>query len=101
MPEMRMNSSKSRAINCGPLSEIMRDFTSGYFSLARSRITSTSALAVDGALVAAKEDGDFLLGIKSLMVCDLGCPPPCREVSGSVGFWLLPGRGTATDYTAQ
>jgi hypothetical protein len=34
MPEMRMNSLKSRAMNCGPLSEIMRGFASGYFSCA-------------------------------------------------------------------
>src|SRR5580704_15420552 len=40
MPEMRMNSLKSRAMNCGPLSEMMRGFASGYFSLARSRMTS-------------------------------------------------------------
>ena len=36
MPEMRMNSLKSGAMNCGPLSEMMRGFASGYFSLARS-----------------------------------------------------------------
>src|SRR5580704_8447962 len=43
MPEMRMNSLKSRAINCGPLSEMILGFASGYFSLARSRILSISA----------------------------------------------------------
>jgi len=32
MPEMRMNSLKSRAMNCGPLSEIMRTNT---FSISR------------------------------------------------------------------
>src|SRR5215467_538188 len=32
MPEMRMNSLKSRAMNCGPLSEMIRGFASGYFS---------------------------------------------------------------------
>ena len=37
MPEMRMNSLKSRAMNCGPLSEMMRGFASGYFSLARCK----------------------------------------------------------------
>ncbi len=35
-----MNSLKSLAMNCGPLSEMMRGFSSGYFSLARCRITS-------------------------------------------------------------
>src|SRR5882762_11580710 len=43
MPETRMNSLKSRAMNCGPLSEMIRGFASEYFSLARSRITSMSA----------------------------------------------------------
>jgi hypothetical protein len=38
MPEMRMNSLKSRAMNCGPLSEMMRGFASEYFSLARRRL---------------------------------------------------------------
>src|SRR5216683_3653589 len=37
MPEMRMNSLKSRAMNCGPLSEMIRGFASGHFSLARCR----------------------------------------------------------------
>src|ERR1700758_5332697 len=35
MPEIRMNSLKSRAMNCGPLSEMIRGFASGYFSLAQ------------------------------------------------------------------
>ena len=30
-----MNSLKSRAMNCGPLSEMIRGFASGYFSLAQ------------------------------------------------------------------
>src|SRR5579862_9119107 len=47
MPEMRMNSLKSRAMNCGPLSEMIRGFATGYFSLARSRISSTSASRID------------------------------------------------------
>jgi len=47
MPEMRMNSLKSRAMNCGPLSEMIRGFASGYFSLARSRITSMLASFID------------------------------------------------------
>jgi len=33
MPEMRMNSLKSRAMNCGPLPEMIRGFATGYFSL--------------------------------------------------------------------
>src|SRR5450756_977603 len=43
MPEIRMNSLKSRAMNCGPLSEMILGFAPGYFSLARSRIISMSA----------------------------------------------------------
>ena len=38
MPQMRINSLKSRAMNCGPLSEMIRGFASGYFSSARCRI---------------------------------------------------------------
>jgi hypothetical protein len=37
MPEMRMNSLKSRAMNVGPLSEMMRGFASRYFSGDRGR----------------------------------------------------------------
>src|SRR5207302_7713058 len=33
MPEIRMNSLKSLAMNCGPLSEMIRGRASGYFSL--------------------------------------------------------------------
>jgi hypothetical protein len=47
MPEIRINSLKSRAMNCGPLSETIHGFASGYFSLARSRITSMSASFTD------------------------------------------------------
>src|SRR5947209_6456584 len=47
MPEMRMNSLKSRAMNCGPLSEMIRGLASRYFSLARCRITSTSVSRID------------------------------------------------------
>src|SRR5258707_11734517 len=43
MPEIRMNSLKSRAMNCGPLSEMIRGFASEDFSLARCKITSMSA----------------------------------------------------------
>jgi hypothetical protein len=42
-----MNFLKSRAMNCGPLSEILRGFASGYFSLARCKITSMSASRMD------------------------------------------------------
>jgi hypothetical protein len=34
-------------MNCGPLSDMMRGFASGYSSLARSRITSISASLID------------------------------------------------------
>src|SRR6202521_4755508 len=37
MPEMRMNSLKSLAMNWGPLSEMIRGLTPGYRCLARSR----------------------------------------------------------------
>ena len=47
MPAMRMNSLKSRAINCGPLSEMIRGFASGYFSRARYKMTSISASVID------------------------------------------------------
>src|SRR5262249_5250751 len=47
MPKMRMKSLKSRAMNCGPLSEMIRGVASAYFSLARCRITSTSASRMD------------------------------------------------------
>jgi hypothetical protein len=35
MPEMRINSLKSLAMNCGPLSEMIRGLAPGNFSLAR------------------------------------------------------------------
>ena len=41
MPVRRMNSLKSRAMNCGPLSVMIRGFASGNFSLARCRMIST------------------------------------------------------------
>ena len=40
---MRMNSLKSRAMNCGPLSEMIRGRSPGYCSRARWMIVSTSA----------------------------------------------------------
>jgi hypothetical protein len=43
MPEIRMNSLKSLAMNCGPLSEMIRGRASGYFSLAACRMISMSA----------------------------------------------------------
>src|SRR5262249_39881078 len=39
MPEMRMNSLKSRAMNCGPLSEMIRGLASRYFSCKSVRTT--------------------------------------------------------------
>src|SRR5271163_2481463 len=47
MPEMRMNSLKSLAMNCGPLSEMIRGLASGYCSLARSRMISISVSVID------------------------------------------------------
>ena len=47
IPAIRMNSLKSRAMNCGPLSEMIRGFASGYFSRARCRMTSISASVID------------------------------------------------------
>src|SRR3954451_24800147 len=47
MPEMRMNSLKSRAMNCGPLSEMTRGFASRYFSLPPCRMISISASIMD------------------------------------------------------
>jgi hypothetical protein len=46
MPEMRMNSLKSLAINYVPLSEMTRGLTSGYRSLARSRMISIWASVI-------------------------------------------------------
>ena len=43
MPQIRMNSLKSLAMNCGPLSEMIRGRASGYRSRARWMIVSTSA----------------------------------------------------------
>ena len=42
IPEMRINSLKSLAMNCGPLSVMMRGFASGNFSRARCNRISTS-----------------------------------------------------------
>ena len=42
-----MNSLKSRAMNCGPLSEMIRGLASGYFSLARCKMISISASVID------------------------------------------------------
>ncbi len=36
-----------RAMNCGPLSEMIRGFASGYFSLAPWRMISISASVID------------------------------------------------------
>jgi hypothetical protein len=41
-----MNSLKSRAMNCGPLSEMIRGLTSGYRSRARWMIVSMSASVI-------------------------------------------------------
>ena len=42
-----MNSLKSLATNCGPLSEMIRGRASGYFSLAACRMISMSASVMD------------------------------------------------------
>src|SRR6516165_6265389 len=44
MPEIRMNSLKSLAMNCGPLSEMIRGRASGCFSLAACRMISMSVI---------------------------------------------------------
>ena len=46
MPAMRMNSLKSLAMNCGPLSVMMRGVTPGNFSRALCRMVSTSISSI-------------------------------------------------------
>src|SRR5579883_2974319 len=46
MPQTRMNSLKSRAMNCGPLLEMIRDVAWGNFSRARCKMISTSASVI-------------------------------------------------------
>src|SRR2546430_6813526 len=41
MPEMRMNSLKSRAMNCGPLSEMIRGLASRYLDRKSTRLNSS------------------------------------------------------------
>src|SRR5215467_3004339 len=50
MPEIRMNSLKSLAMNCGPLSEIIRGRASGYFSFAPCKMTSMSVSVIDSRM---------------------------------------------------
>ena len=50
MPEIRMNSLKSLAMNCGPLSEMIRGRTSGYFSLAPCKMISMAASVIDSRM---------------------------------------------------
>jgi hypothetical protein len=50
MPEIRMNSLKSLAMNCGPLSEMMRGRASGCFSFAPCRMISMSASVIDSRM---------------------------------------------------
>ena len=47
MPVSRMNNMKSLAMNYGPLSLMIRGFASGWFSIARYTITSTSCSVID------------------------------------------------------
>src|SRR6266851_9099294 len=44
MPLIRMNSLKSLAMNCGPLSEMIRGRASGHFSFAPCKMISMAAL---------------------------------------------------------
>lgn len=46
MPVMRMDSLKSRAMNCGPLSVMMRGVRPGYNSRARWMMVSTSLSSI-------------------------------------------------------
>jgi hypothetical protein len=46
MPEILMNSLKSLAMNCGPLSEMIRGRASGYFSFAPCKMISMSASVI-------------------------------------------------------
>jgi len=46
MLEIRMNSLKSFAMNCGPLSEMIRGFASGHSSFTRSKMISMSASVI-------------------------------------------------------
>ena len=46
MPQMRMNSLKSLAKNCGPLSLMIRGVSSGNFSRARCTIVTTSCSVI-------------------------------------------------------
>jgi hypothetical protein len=45
-----MNSLKSRAMNCGPLSEMIRGVAWGNFSRARCKMISTSASVIDSRI---------------------------------------------------
>jgi hypothetical protein len=47
MPEIRMNSLKSLAMNCGPLSEMIRGRASGYILQAAKELISMSASVID------------------------------------------------------
>src|ERR1041385_1614107 len=62
MPEMRMNSLKSRAMNCGPLSEMICGLASGCFSLAAWSVISMhdrAAEAIQHAAQIVKRAGDI------------------------------------------
>src|SRR5271169_6371551 len=48
MPEIRMNSLKSFAMNCGPLSEMIRGRASGYFSFSACKMIWVWLLYDDG-----------------------------------------------------
>jgi hypothetical protein len=74
MPEMRMNSLQSFAMNCGPLSEIIRGFAPGYISFARSKLISMSASVIErrASLRAArgKDEVDYFRAPDTSPSCD-------------------------------
>ena len=50
MPEIRMNSLKSLAMNCGPLSEMIRGRAYRYFSFAPCTMISMSASVIESRM---------------------------------------------------
>ena len=50
IPEIRMNSLKSLAMNCGPLSEMIRGRASGCFYFAPYKMISISASVIDSRM---------------------------------------------------
>lgn len=50
MPDIRMNSLKSLAMNCGPLSEMTRGRAPGHFSFAPCKMISMAASVIDSRM---------------------------------------------------